>query len=52
MKAVDLYWMSNPDWYGFADDEVGTPYLTEKATPEAKESYEHYLEQKKKMNNK
>ena len=49
MKKLDLYWMSNDDWYGFADDEVGTPYLTEKAPPEARESFEHYLAQKKAM---
>lgn len=47
MKKVDLYWMSNHEWWEFADDEVGEPYLTEKATPEAKESFERYLEQKK-----
>ena len=47
MKAVDLYWMSNEDWYDFADDEVGDPYLTDKATDEAKESFARFLEQKK-----
>ena len=51
MKKLDLYWMTNPDWFGFADDEVGTPFLTEEAPDEAKESFEHFLEQKKEMTN-
>ena len=42
--------MSDPDWYGFADDEDGTPFLTEEAPAEAKESFERFLEQKKSMN--
>jgi hypothetical protein len=44
--------MSDPDWYYFADDESGTPILTEAAPAEAKESYKQFLEQKKSMNNK
>ena len=48
MTKLDLYWMTNPDWYDFADDgELGTPFLTEAAPPEAKESFARYLEQKK-----
>ena len=49
MKKLDLYWKSNREWYDYdySDNELGTPYLTEKATDEAKESFEHYLEQKK-----
>lgn len=50
MKKLNLYWMSDPDWYGFADDEDGTPFLTEEAPAEAKESFERFLEQKKSMN--
>lgn len=49
MKALDLYWKSDPDWYDYADDEVGTPYLTENAPDEAIGSFAHYLEQKKRM---
>lgn len=49
MKKLNLYWMSNPDWFGFADDDEGTPFLTEKAPVEAKESFERFLEQKKSM---
>lgn len=52
MKLLDLYWMTDPDWYDFADDEAGTPFLTEAAPAEAKESFERFLEQKKSMNKK
>lgn len=52
MKALDLYWKSNPDWYDYADDEAETPFLTKVAPAEAKESFERYLEQKKSMNKK
>ena len=46
MKALDLYWKSNPDWYDYTDDEDAKPFLTEKAPAEAKESFERYLKQK------
>ena len=47
MTLLDLYWMTNPDWYDFEDDgKLGTPFLTEAAPPEAKESFARYLEQK------
>ena len=49
MKKLDLFWMSNPTWYGFADDEEAEPYLTEFAPPEAIESFARFLEQKKKV---
>ena len=52
MRVLDLYWMTNSDWYGFADDEVGTPFLTEEAPEEAKESFKRFVEQKKSMNDK
>lgn len=47
MKKLDLYWMSNPEWFDFSDDENAEPYLTEKAPPEARKSFERYLEQRK-----
>lgn len=49
MRVFDLYWMTDPDWYGFADDEAGTPFLTGKAPDKAKESFKRFLEQKKSM---
>ena len=35
-----LYWLSNPEWYGF--DEDRGYYLTEYATKRARESYEKW----------
>lgn len=46
MKALDLYWATNPDWYDYTDDENAKPFLTDKATQEAKESFQRYLKQK------
>lgn len=51
MRKLDLYWMTNPDWYAYTDDDDPKPYMTESAPAEAKASFEHYLEQKKTMNN-
>ena len=48
MKAHDLYWATNPEWYDYTDDDDAKPFLTDKATAEAKESFKRYLEQKKK----
>lgn len=45
MKALDLYWKSNPDWYDYTDDDLAEPFLTDKAPPEAVESFKRYLEQ-------
>ena len=46
MKKLDLYWMENPDWFDYTDDEENpVPFLTEKATPEAKASFARYSEQ-------
>ena len=42
---VYLYWMTNPDWYDY--DENENPYLTEKAPEKAKESFERYLDLKR-----
>ena len=36
-----LYWKTNPEWYDYDDAEK--PYLTEKATDEAKESFKNYI---------
>jgi hypothetical protein len=44
MRAVDLYWKTNPEWYGYPDDwNDATPFLTDKAPPEARESFERYM---------
>lgn len=45
MKKLDLYWMNNPAWFDFADDEEAKPFLTDDAPPEAKASFKRYLEQ-------
>lgn len=34
------YFKSNPEWYDYDEDDM--PYLTEKAPPEAVESYEFW----------
>lgn len=49
MKAVDLYWSENPEWYDYTDDENAEPFLTEKAPPEAVESFKRFLKQTKEM---
>lgn len=51
MRNLDLYWMTNPDWYDYPDDDNAVAFLTEKAPVEARESYERYLEQKKGKHN-
>lgn len=42
MRKVDLFWKSNKEWWEYRN---GTPVLKETAPTEARESYEHYLEQ-------
>ncbi len=42
MTSEILYWKTNPDWFDY--DENENPFLTEKATPEAKASFAKYLE--------
>lgn len=37
-----FYFRSNPEWVWYDDDDI--PHLTEKATPEAKESYDYWKE--------
>lgn len=42
MRKLDLYWMSNRDWWELVDL---VPTLKEDAPSEAKASYERYLKQ-------
>ena len=42
MKKVDLFWQSNDEWWELRNH---IPVLKETAPPEARESYQHYLEQ-------
>lgn len=42
MKITTTYWKKNPDWYDY--DENDEPYLTEKAPPEAHESFRLNME--------
>ena len=43
MRAYDVYWMSNPDWYTIKD---GLTIIKEDAPPDAQRSYDRYLEQR------
>lgn len=42
MRKLDLYWMSNRDWWELKDL---VPTIRADAPPEAKASYERYLKQ-------
>lgn len=43
MTSADIrFWKSNHEWYDY--DENDEPYLTEKAPPEARESFEKLME--------
>lgn len=42
MRKLDLFWQSNDEWWELQNH---IPVLKETAPPEARESYEHYLEQ-------
>lgn len=42
MKKLDLFWMSNHDWWEAIDY---VPTIKDDAPPEAKASYERYLKQ-------
>lgn len=42
MKKIDLYWKSNRDWWEYKDN---FPTIKDSAPPEAKASYQRYLEQ-------
>lgn len=49
MRKLNLYWMTNPDWYDYADEDGTEPFLTEEAPPEARASFQRYIEQKKEL---
>ena len=40
MTKLESYWITNKEWYDIDDD--GNPFLTDKATPEAVESFKKY----------
>ena len=43
--AKSTFFMSNPEWYDYeSDDDDALPVLTEKAPPEAVESYNFWKE--------
>lgn len=44
MRKYDYYWTTNNTWYYF--DENGVRHLRDDAPPEAKKSYERYLDQR------
>ena len=44
MTTLDFYWQSNKDWYHLEGFDV---VLNDDAPQEAKDSYEHYLQQLK-----
>lgn len=41
-KQKVVYFMKNPEWYDYDENEM--PYLTDKAPPEAVESYNFWKE--------
>ena len=43
MTQTRPYFMNNPDWYTYGPDGIGC-YLTDKATAEAIESYNKFIE--------
>lgn len=51
MTKMDIYWRSNPEWYDYANDDEGDPYLTDKAPEEAKISFANFLKQKEENEN-
>ena len=44
MRKLDLFWMSNRDWWELVDL---VPTVRKDAPPESQKSYAHYLEQTK-----
>lgn len=42
MRALDMFWMSNRDWWEFVDH---IPTIKASAPPEAQRSYKRYMEQ-------
>ena len=47
MMALDMYWLSNPDWYESVPNGFGrfVDQVKEDAPQEAKDSYNRYIEQ-------
>lgn len=43
MTKLESYWITNEVWYDIDDD--GNPFLTDKATPEAIESFKKFKRQ-------
>lgn len=39
------YWMKNEEWYYYDDDDIGEAHLTDKAPPEAIQSFREYRKQ-------
>jgi len=48
MRRMDMYWLTNPNWWYIKDMEY---YIREDAPKEAKESFARYQEQLEKMDN-
>lgn len=44
MRKLDLFWMSNKEWYGMKNMVY---YIKDNAPEEVKKSFQHYLEQTK-----
>lgn len=47
MRKLDYFWMSNKKWYERKENLV--PVINQDAPPEAQASYQHYLEQLKRI---
>lgn len=43
VSGIYSYWMTNEEWF-YYDDKTGEPHLTDKASKEARESFEKYQE--------
>lgn len=50
MKKLDFFWQTNNDWW-YRDKNL-IPKIRENAPQKAQESYKHYLEQLKEMQDK
>lgn len=46
MKKLDLYWVTNKDWWHY--DDAYNKILNDDAPEEAKKSYKNFLEERKK----
>lgn len=52
MTNYDMLWASNPNWWGYADEEATTFYIKDNAPDEAKTSFARFQEQMKKKEQK